>query len=142
MPAAPGSPPGRTCTTRSRASRAKGTRWWCCRSRSASTSAIRRGLSRRNTVLRCGLTTRARRRNLAWCGVLPVHQLHPPVEVLDDGGARVHPVAAVEVGDAADVALRGGVDVAADHAVGAPLARVVRDRFLELEDEGERGLHL
>jgi len=71
-----------------------------------------------------------------------MHQLHPPVEVLDDGGARVDPVAAVEVGDAVDLALRGGVDVAADDAVGAAAARVACDGLLELEDEGERGLHL
>jgi len=62
--------------------------------------------------------------------------------VLDDGGAGIDPVAAVEVGDAVDLALRRGVDVAADHAVGAAVAGVARERLLELEDEGERALHL
>jgi hypothetical protein len=45
-----------------------------------------------------------------------VHALHPAVVVLDDGGAAVDPVAAVDVEDPADGAHGRGVDVAADHA--------------------------
>jgi hypothetical protein len=58
---------------------------------------------------------------------------------LDDGGAALHPVAAVEVVDAAlEDAVGGVVDVAADDAVGLSAARLCRHRLLEGADEGHR----
>jgi hypothetical protein len=71
-----------------------------------------------------------------------VDELHAAVAVLDDGGAAVHPVPAIEVGDAVLLADNGRVDVTADHAVHAALARVVQERVLEIEDEADRALHL
>ena len=62
--------------------------------------------------------------------------------MLDDRGAAVDPVAAVQVADAADLAHRGGVDVSAHDAVDAALARMVQDRVLEVENEAHRAFDL
>jgi hypothetical protein len=68
----------------------------------------------------------------------PLDQFEPAVEVLDDGGAGIDPVAAVDVGEATDVADRRPVDMAADHAVQPALAGVMDGRLLEIENEIER----
>jgi hypothetical protein len=65
-----------------------------------------------------------------------------PVEVLDDGGAGIDPVAAVDVSEAVDLLDRGPVDVAADDAIEPALAGVADGRILEIEDEVERVLTL
>src|SRR5580704_801494 len=72
----------------------------------------------------------------------PLQNLQPPVEVLDQGGAALDPVAVVDIGDAADLAHLGLVDVAADHPVDAAPARLVGDRQLVVLDELQCVLHL
>ena len=62
--------------------------------------------------------------------------------MLDDGGARIDPVAAVDIGKAVDLADRRPMDVAADDAIEPALARVMDGRLLEVEDEIERRLDL
>ncbi|MPN10482.1 hypothetical protein SDC9_157777 [bioreactor metagenome] len=62
--------------------------------------------------------------------------------MLDDGRTGIDPVAAIHIGQAADVADRGPVDMAADHAVQPPFPGVVDGRFLEIENEIECRLHL
>ena len=61
--------------------------------------------------------------------------------MLDDGGERLDPVAAVEVVDIADHLVGGGVDVAADDAGAAALVRKARDVALEFRDVVHRALH-
>ncbi len=68
--------------------------------------------------------------------------LHAAVGVLDDGGAGIDPVAAVDVGHAVVLPDRGAVDVAADHSVHAAIAHGADHRILEVEDEADRALHL
>ena len=65
-----------------------------------------------------------------------------PVEVLDDRGAAVDPVAAVEVGDAVDLACAAAWMWPQITPSAPRLAGVARHRLLELVDEAERGLHL
>lgn len=67
-------------------------------------------------------------------------QLETAVEVLDDAGAAVHPIAAIDVGQPIDLAQGGGVDVTADDAVEATLLEGADDAGLEVEDEGQRVL--
>ncbi len=55
--------------------------------------------------------------------------------VFDDGGAAIHPVAAIDIDHAIDRADCGAVDVAADHAVQPALAHGANQRILEVEDE-------
>src|SRR6478736_5395660 len=47
--------------------------------------------------------------------LVPVEDLHPPVEVLDQRSAAFDPVAVVVIDDAFEIAHLGGVDVPADH---------------------------
>lgn len=71
-----------------------------------------------------------------------MHEFHAPAGALDNRGAAVDPVTAVDVGDAIELAQCGSVDVAADHAVDAALARVMYDRVLEIENETHGALDL
>ena len=61
-------------------------------------------------------------------------------DLLDEGRAALDPVAAIEIAQASDVAVGGVVDVAADDAVGAAPARLLRERVLEFADIGDRRL--
>ena len=72
----------------------------------------------------------------------PLQNLQPAVEVLDQRGAAFHPVAVVDVGDVADLAHLGLVDMAADHPVDAAPARLVGDGDLVVLDELQGVLHL
>ena len=72
----------------------------------------------------------------------PVHDAQAAVEILDQRGAALHPVAVVAVEDAVDVADLGVMDVAADHAVDAAPARLAGDGVLEVGDELHRVLDL
>ena len=58
--------------------------------------------------------------------------------MLDDGGATIDPVAAIDVGDATYVLDCGAMDMCADDAVEPHQAHVARDRFLESVHELER----
>src|SRR5580658_7714117 len=70
----------------------------------------------------------------------PVQDLEPAVEMLDESGAALDPVAVVAIEDAADVAHLGLVDVAADDAVDAALARLFDDHVGVVADELDRVL--
>lgn len=72
--------------------------------------------------------------------VVPAYQFHASVQVFHDRGAAVHPVAAVDIGQALDFLDHRPVDVAADRAVESQLACVADHRFFEVEDEIQRGL--
>ena len=65
----------------------------------------------------------------------PVEDLHAAVGMLDQGRAALHPVAVVVIGDLAQLADLGAVDMAADDAVGAALMGGVGDHLLEAGDE-------
>ena len=52
-----------------------------------------------------------------------VHQFHAAIEMLDDGGATIYPIAGVDVGKSLHVLDRGHVNVATDHAVDAAHSR-------------------
>ena len=62
--------------------------------------------------------------------------------MLDHRRAALHPVAAIDVAQAEIVVHGGGVDVAADHAVGLMVLGFGRQRLLERADEIDRVLHL
>jgi hypothetical protein len=62
--------------------------------------------------------------------------------MLDQRRQAFDPVAVIGVEDAADVAQLGMVDVAADHAVHAALARLAGHRFLEIAHVADRALDL
>ena len=47
----------------------------------------------------------------------PFHHFQPAVQVLDDGGAGIHPVAAVDIGEAVDLLDGRPVDVPADDII-------------------------
>lgn len=64
----------------------------------------------------------------------PAQDFQAAVGVLDQGRAAFDPVAVVAVEDAVDGPHLGGMDVAADHAVGAPLSRFGDHRHLEAAD--------
>jgi hypothetical protein len=72
----------------------------------------------------------------------PAHELHASLVVLDNRGAVVHPVAAIDIDDALDALDDGRMDVAADHAVEAQALDVVHDALLEVADEGNCQLNL
>ena len=55
-------------------------------------------------------------------GLPAMQKLHATIHVFDDGGAAIHPVAAVDVGQAVGMFDRGAVNVAADHAIHAAFA--------------------
>ena len=60
--------------------------------------------------------------------------------MLDDGGAAIHPVAAVDVGQTVHLADGGAVDVPADDAVETALAYRMDHRVLEIVNEIDRPL--
>jgi hypothetical protein len=62
--------------------------------------------------------------------------------MLDEGGAAFHPVAVIEVVDVVDHAVVGGVDMAADDALGTTLAGFAHHGVLEMRDELDRLLDL
>jgi len=64
------------------------------------------------------------------------------VRVLDDRGAALDPVAAIEIAHAEIRVDRGVMDVAADHAVGAVAVGLGDQRLLELADIADRVLDL
>src|SRR4051794_21113957 len=72
----------------------------------------------------------------------PAHDAQAAVEVLDQGGAALHPVAVIAVEDAVDGADLGVMDVAADHAVDAAAARLACHRLFVVGDELDRVLDL
>ena len=72
----------------------------------------------------------------------PGDDLERAVVVLGHRRAAFHPVAAVDVAHAEIVVHRGGVDVAADHAVGLVVLGLGRQRLLEGADIVDRVLHL
>jgi hypothetical protein len=61
-----------------------------------------------------------------------VHDFHAAVAVLDDAGATVHPVAAVDIGNAIDLANGSGMDVAADHAIEVAVPDAAHHGLLEV----------
>ena len=65
----------------------------------------------------------------------PVDDAQAAVEILDQRGAALDPVAVVAVEDAVDGADLGVMDVAAHHAVDAAAARFARHRVLVVVDE-------
>src|SRR5690606_2525090 len=73
--------------------------------------------------------------------LLPADDLHAAVEMLDDGGAALHPVAGIDVGETVEVAGGGGMDMAADDAVDAMSSRLGGKRCLEAADEVDRVFH-
>src|SRR5207302_6399701 len=72
----------------------------------------------------------------------PGDDLEVAVRMLDDGAAAFHPVAAIDVAHALEVADRRVVDVAADHAGGGVALRLDRQRLLERADVVDGVLHL
>ena len=62
--------------------------------------------------------------------------------MLGDGGAALEEIAAIDVGDALDLADRRMMDVAADDALAVAPLGLVGERRLELADEAHRVLHL
>jgi hypothetical protein len=73
---------------------------------------------------------------------MEVEESDVAVEILDEGGAALHPVAAVQVLHAAHAPDFRAVDVAADHAVDALLAGELRHGVLEVRDVAHGGLGL
>ena len=63
-------------------------------------------------------------------------QFETAVEVFDDGGATIDPVAAVGIGQPVPGLDRRAVDMAADHAIETARPDGVDHRVLEAEDEG------
>jgi hypothetical protein len=63
-----------------------------------------------------------------------MHDLEPPIEMLDDCAAALDPIAAIDIADAEIVMDDGVMDVPADHAIGATVARLLCQRPLELAD--------
>ena len=64
-----------------------------------------------------------------------MQQFQPAVEMFGDGGAGFDEIAGVHIGDPVDVADRGVMDMAADDAVDAALARLAGQQHLEVADE-------
>lgn len=62
--------------------------------------------------------------------------------VLDEGGTAFDPIAGVDIGQALDLAMRGVVDMPADHAIGMVPARLGGEAGLELADIVDRVLDL
>lgn len=73
---------------------------------------------------------------------MKVEQFEGSVPVLDQGGAGLHPVAAVEVFEAVDASHLGAVDVAADDPIDAGGRGEPDHAFLELGHVSDRGLGL
>ena len=65
----------------------------------------------------------------------PVYDAQAAVEILDQGGAALDPIAVVAIEHAVDGADLGVMDVAAHHAVDAAAARFARHRMLVVVDE-------
>ncbi len=61
-----------------------------------------------------------------WLAV-PQNQFHASIHMLDDGGAAIHPVAAIDVGQTIDFFDHGPVDVAANCTVHAKFARMANN---------------
>ena len=90
---------------------------------------------------RGGLRREVHRARLA-ADRLPPKDFEAAVGVLAHGGAGFDEIAGVHIGDAADVADDGMMDVAADNAVGALTPGLVGQGLLEGADEIDRVLHL
>src|SRR5262249_48296892 len=72
--------------------------------------------------------------------VRPVHQLEVAIHGLDDGGAALDPIAAIEVVDAPKSTVASVMNVAADNAVKATPPGLRRDRLFECADIGNSAL--
>ena len=71
---------------------------------------------------------------------MEVNEFNFTVKMFDQGGAALHPVAAVEILHIADGLDFGAVDVAANHAIGLMVARHRRQRLFVLSDVFDSGL--
>src|SRR5262249_43771847 len=71
----------------------------------------------------------------------PVDDFDAAVEMFDGGRATLHPIAGIDIGEAAEVAERGAVDVTADDTVNTLPCGFSAQRFLESADEVDRMLH-
>ena len=70
-----------------------------------------------------------------------MNQLETPVEMLDDGGTTIDPVAAIGVDQTTDVANRRPMDVPTNDAIQTALARCLDGRVFEIENELHRFFH-
>jgi hypothetical protein len=73
---------------------------------------------------------------------LPLDDLQTAIVILDQPGAAFHPVAVVAVQHAVEVADLGVMDMAADHAIDAALARFLGYGLLVVADIFDRVLDL
>ena len=84
----------------------------------------------------CSLHLRLQgRRRLATRWVRPGDDLEPSIEMLDNGGATLDPITAIDVADAVFVMDRRVMDVTADDAVRLMALRLHGERAFEVTDE-------
>src|SRR5579883_1312869 len=105
-----------------------------CGLQASETMAIRKSFSLRSYPHR-GVIAQHAAGALARVLVGPAQDAQAAVEILDQRGAALDPVAVVAVEDAVDGADLGMVDMAAHHAVDAAAARFARHRALIVADE-------
>src|SRR3546814_20971481 len=71
----------------------------------------------------------------------PVDDLHVAIGMFDKGGATLHPIAVIVIGDVAELPDFGGMNVPADDPIHVTLGGGVRDRLFKAADIFDRILH-